>query len=146
VKTVSHGILILNPAAELLLCHATGGSYWDIPKGGAAPGESSVEAALRETREECGLSLEADALVDLGRFAYRPNKDLALHAVLSARVDTSLCRCTSFFQDRWGRMRPEMDGFEWTAFAAVGERCAKSMAAVLTRALSLEELLARLML
>jgi 8-oxo-dGTP pyrophosphatase MutT (NUDIX family) len=144
VRTISHGILVLNAAAELLLCHATGNRHWDIPKGAAVEGESSAQAALREAREECGLCLDLGVLTELGRFAYRPEKELSLHAVLSERFDTRQCVCSTFFRDRQGRLRPEMDAFRWTAFAEVPQRCAKSMAAVLTRALSLEELLARL--
>jgi 8-oxo-dGTP pyrophosphatase MutT (NUDIX family) len=30
--------------------------YWDFPKGGVEPGELPLEAALRETMEEAGLS------------------------------------------------------------------------------------------
>ncbi len=144
MRTISHGILVLNAGAELLLCHATGNRYWDIPKGAAVEGESSAQAALREAREECGLCLDPGVLTDLGRFAYRPEKELALHAVLTERFDTRQCVCSSLFRDRQGRLRPEMDGFRWTAFAEVPQRCARSMAAVLARALSLGELLASL--
>src|SRR5688500_19098782 len=31
MKTTSSGILVCNAQSELLLCHATGGGYWDIP-------------------------------------------------------------------------------------------------------------------
>ena len=55
MKTLSCGILVLNDQHELLLCHVTGAWHWDIPKGTAEPGESPITAALRETREECGL-------------------------------------------------------------------------------------------
>jgi putative (di)nucleoside polyphosphate hydrolase len=144
MKAISHGILVLNAAAELLLCHATGTRHWDILKGAAAAGESSVQAALREAQEECGLRLEADALVPVGRFAYRPRKDLALHAVLVERFDTGRCACSSFFRDRQGRLLPEMDAFRWTAFADVPHYCATSMTALLTQGLSLPDLLARL--
>ena len=140
MKTVSHGLLILDAAGELLLCHATGSPYWDIPKGGANEGESSAQAALRETCEECGLCFALDDLSDLGGFAYLPRKDLALHAVLSERVDTRRCRCTSFFTDRHGRLRPEMDGFRWTPIGDVPRRVGKSLAAVLTRDVALAEL------
>ena len=56
------------------------------------------------------------------------------------------CRCTSHYADPWGRgsERPEMDGFEWTPFERVQRRCARRMGGVLTQALSLPALLARL--
>jgi 8-oxo-dGTP pyrophosphatase MutT (NUDIX family) len=144
VKTTSHGTLLIDADAELLVCHATGGRHWDIPKGMAEPGETSVQTALREAREECGLELDPRAFCDLGRFSYRPDKDLWLHAALIERVDPARCVCSTFFTDRWGRLRPEMDAFRWARFAEVPELCARSMALVLTQKLSLAEVLARL--
>jgi len=144
VKTTSHGTLLLDADAELLLCHATGGRHWDIPKGMADPGETSAQAALREAREECGLDLDPRALHDLGRFTYRPDKDLRLHAALIERVDPAQCICSTFFTDRWGRLRPEMDAFRWVRFEDVAAHCARNMASVLTTKLSLAQLLERL--
>src|SRR5690606_26492784 len=77
---VSCGILIVDHDDELLLCHATGTSRWDIPKGRREPGESEQDAAIRETFEETGLRFEPQALLELGRFRYRPGKDLHLFA------------------------------------------------------------------
>jgi 8-oxo-dGTP pyrophosphatase MutT (NUDIX family) len=144
VKTTSHGVLVLDADAELLLCHATGGRHWDIPKGMAMAGETSAQAALREAREECGLRLDPLRFHDLGRFTYRPDKDLWLHALLVERVDPSQCVCSTFFTDRWGRLRPEMDAFRWARFDEVPVLCARNMALVLTRKLSLLDVIARL--
>ena len=144
MKTTTHGILLLAESAELLLCHSTGNRHWDIAKGLADEGESSVAAAVREAREECGIAIDPAALHSLGRFAYRPEKDLELHAALIERIDPATCVCTSMFVDRFGRTRPEMDDFRWTPFADVGTYCAKSMALVLTTRVSLTSLLARL--
>jgi len=144
VKTTSHGTLLIDADAELLLCHATGGRHWDIPKGMADPGETSVQAALREAREECGLELDPPALQDLGRFTYRPDKDLWLHAALIDRIDPEQCVCSTRFTDRWGRSRPEMDAFRWVRFEDVPAHCAKNMTLVLTTKLSLREVLERL--
>ena len=144
MKTTSHGTLLFSADAELLLCHATGGRHWDIPKGMADPGETSAQTALREAREECGIDLDPLALSDLGRLTYRPVKDLWLHAALIERVDPSQCVCSTFFTDRFGRLRPEMDAFRWVPFADVAELCARNMARVLTQELSLADVLARL--
>jgi 8-oxo-dGTP pyrophosphatase MutT (NUDIX family) len=144
VKTTSHGTLLIDADAELLLCHATGGRHWDIPKGMADPGETSVQAALREAREECGLELDPRALHDLGRFTYRPDKDLWLHAALIERIDPGQCVCSTHFTDRWGRLRPEMDAFRWVRFEDVPAHCAKNMALVLTTKVSLREVLDQL--
>ncbi|HEY2558076.1 MAG TPA: NUDIX domain-containing protein [Caldimonas sp.] len=145
MKTTTHGVLVFAPSAELLLCHATGTRHWDIAKGAAEDGESSVAAAVREAREECGLVLEPGALQPVGHFAYRPQKDLVLYAVLNERIDVGRCVCASTFIDRFGRVRPEMDAFRWTPFADVGASCAKNMALVLTTRVSLPALLGRLL-
>ena len=83
-------------------------------------------------------------MLDLGRFTYRPDKDLWLHAALIDRVDPSQCTCSSSFTDRWGHLRPEMDAFRWARFDEVPLLCARNMALVLTQKLSLVEILARL--
>ena len=146
MKKLSCGILVLNSHSELLLCRATGTFRWDIPKGGAEPGESPLQTAIRETAEECGLRFAPDELLELGRFAYRPAKDLHLYAALADGIDAADCHCSSHFTDLWGRRRPEMDAFEWTAFERVPRRCARRMAALLTQTLSLPQLLQRLRL
>jgi putative (di)nucleoside polyphosphate hydrolase len=144
MKTTSCGIVICHAGAELLMCHATGTSHWDIPKGSGEAGETPVQTAIRETAEECALAFEADALLDLGVFAYRPAKDLHLFAVLIERVDTVRCRCSTHFRDRFGRDRPEMDAFAWVPFADVPGRSAKSMALLLTESVLLRQVLDRL--
>jgi hypothetical protein len=77
--------------------------------------------------------------------AYRPRKDLHLFALLTERFNPAVCHCDSHYADAWGRDRPEMDGFEWTPFDRVHRRCARHMAEVLTRKLSLPALLAQLL-
>jgi 8-oxo-dGTP pyrophosphatase MutT (NUDIX family) len=144
VKSLSCGILVLNPHSELLLCHATGNYVWDIPKGGGEAGESPMQTAIRETAEECGLRFSPDDLLELGHFGYRPSKDLHLFAALVDGVDAGACHCSSHFTDVWGRRRPEMDGFEWTAFARLHRRCARRMGELLVQTLSLPHVLQRL--
>lgn len=144
MKHLSCGILVLNPQRELLLCHATGTFVWDIPKGGGEPGEAPLQTAIRETAEETGLRFAPDELLELGRFEYRPAKDLHLFAVLVDRVDLDGLRCHSHFVDVWGRRRPEMDAFRWTAFERVPRRCTPRMGRLLTQTLSLPQLLQQL--
>jgi 8-oxo-dGTP pyrophosphatase MutT (NUDIX family) len=143
-KVTSCGVLVVDRERELLLGHATGAAHWDIPKGVGEAAETARETAVREALEECGLRLDPAALLDLGRFAYRPGKDLQLYATLMDRIDVSQCTCTSLFRDPRGHMRPEMDAFEWTAFERVPARCARNMARVLTVSVSLDDVLARL--
>jgi len=144
-RRLSCGIVIVNDAHELLLCHVTGHAHWDLPKGGSKAGETPLQAALRETREECGLALEPAALLDLGRLPYRARKDLHLFGVRAPRLDTRTLHCESRFTDgETGVRLPEMDDFGWFPFAQVPQHCTRKLAAVLCDRLDLASLLARL--
>ena len=145
MNQTSCGVLALNGCGALLLCHLTGTRHWDVPKGLRENGEAVQAAALREAEEECGLRLEPDALLDLGMFRYRPHKDLHLFAVLIERTDLEGLHCRSEFRDFRGRLQPEVDAFAWTPFHRVTASCAPSLAAVLTRRLSLADLEAHLL-
>lgn len=144
-RRLSCGVLILNAERELLLCHVTGQYHWDLPKGGIHADESPLQAALRETREETGLHLDGNALLDLGRFDYRPRKELHLFATLMPRLDVAALRCESHFSHPVsGRRLPEMDDFGWFGFAEAPRRCTGRMAAVIAGKIDLANLLARL--
>lgn len=133
-RPLSCGIVVVAPGPELLLCHVTGQRQWDLPKGGIHAGESPLDAALRETEEECGLTFRAEFCVDLGRFGYTARKDLHLFAAASPRVEVASLACTSMFVERGsGRLRPEMDGFGWFAPERVAVLCTASMASLLGR-------------
>jgi len=145
-KRLSCGVVILNPDRELLLCHVTGQNHWDLPKGGIDAGETPIQAALRETREECGLRLEAETLLDLGRFRYTTKKDLHLFATFTERIELRELRCESHYLDRLsGRSLPEMDGFGWFAFERAQALCTPKMATVLGERIELDRVLERLM-
>lgn len=142
-RTLSCGVLVLNERRELLLCHVTGTAWWDIPKGAREPGETPLEAACRETEEETGIVLAPERLLDLGEFAYRPDKALHLFAThrMSTQLDPARCVCRSHFAHRLtGTPTPEVDAFAWVSFEEVAERCARRMGELLTRRLSLDAL------
>ena len=48
------GGVVFNPQGQVLLIHRRG--YWDLPKGKKDPGESTIQAAVREVSEETGLT------------------------------------------------------------------------------------------
>nr|WP_232071148.1 NUDIX hydrolase [Paraburkholderia pallida] len=142
-KIVSCGIVLLDPAGRVLLAHATGTGHWDIPKGQGEPGETEAQSALREMVEETGIAIDASRLVDLGRFAYRRDKDLHLFAARAqaAELDLSQCRCVSLFPRRYdGVMIPEMDAWLWVAPADVDQYASRSLARLFGTTLSLAAL------
>jgi 8-oxo-dGTP pyrophosphatase MutT (NUDIX family) len=142
-RIVSCGVVILNSRGEVLLCHATETSHWDVPKGQADPGEPPLEAALRELVEETGIVLPASRLTDLGRFVYRRDKDLHLFAVRVDETEVRIedCVCESYFpRRRDGVMIPEMDAYRWVDPVEVDQFASRSLSQLFQTTLSLAEL------
>jgi len=142
-KVTSCGLVILNEDGEVLLCHATETHHWDIPKGQPDPGETRIATALRETREETGLQIAPEQLLDLGLFSYRRDKDLYLFAVRLTRAQANISRCTCyslFAHPRDGRMIPEMDAYRWLAPNAVPRFASGSLTRLFSNLLSLTDL------
>jgi putative (di)nucleoside polyphosphate hydrolase len=134
----SCGTLIINKHGELLLCHVTGTSHWDIPKGLREPGESTLEAAMRELREETGLQFDEAMFQEIGSFEHLRNKRLHLYKARAPESLDSLGNliCTSYFShDVTGDPTPEMDSFRWASREDIRSLCPFPMA---RRLLSLE--------
>jgi putative (di)nucleoside polyphosphate hydrolase len=129
--TISCGTLVVDERRRLLLCHVTNTKAWDIPKGMLDPGETPLEAAIRELREEAGIAFAPERFVDLGEFAYRRDKRLHLFKVAAGTELASLehLACCSFFPHHsTGAPTPEMDGFRWAERAEVARLCWPRMA------------------
>jgi 8-oxo-dGTP pyrophosphatase MutT (NUDIX family) len=127
---LSCGLLVLNELDELLIGHSTGNYIWDLPKGLVDEGETPLNCALREAREEFGLLFTPDRLTDLGRHAYYHGKDLHLFLVQTTTKETNLddLRCTSFFEHPVsGQTLLEIDGFAWADDSLLRRRLGKSM-------------------
>ena len=61
---IRSAVLIWRNGEVLLVRHEKGGhSYWLVPGGGVDPGETMVDAGLRELREETGYDVEVHRLV-----------------------------------------------------------------------------------
>jgi putative (di)nucleoside polyphosphate hydrolase len=126
ILPVSCGTLVVNAAGQLLVCHVTNTAKWDIPKGMQDPGESTLQAAMRELREEAGIAFDAARFADLGGFAYRRDKRLHLYLVHAGDEldDLAHLACTSFFPHPLsGRPTPEADGYRWAARAELPALC-----------------------
>jgi len=131
---VSCGVVLVDGRGQVFVCHATGTARWDLPKGMADPGEDPRAAAVREAWEEAGLRLPADALLDLGEFAYLPAKRLHLFAlrVAPGGVDIARCACRSFFpHHHTGLPTPEADAWAWKPLDNLPSWCGKNMTKVL---------------
>lgn len=144
---LSCGLVLLNEDGDVLLAHATETRHWDIPKGAPDPGEDHRDTALRETREETGLVLDSHALIELGRFPYRRDKELHLFAARLRRAEVALdtLTCTSMFNSyHTGRLIPEMDAYRWATADEVPKYASQSLARLFAQTLTLANIDARL--
>lgn len=61
----SANVVVVDGAGALLLIHRTDNDNWALPGGAMDLGESLVDTAVRETREETGLTCEVTGLVGI---------------------------------------------------------------------------------
>lgn len=124
-KVDSAGVL-LKHKDKFFLVHSTGSPKsrgWGIPKGRVDSGESLKDAAVRETREECGLQIDPSDIKLLTVIDYNSKDELGpvrkfLH-IYSCEVTEDFLYynfyCGSFFAHRANPnvMIPEVNGFRW---------------------------------
>jgi 8-oxo-dGTP pyrophosphatase MutT (NUDIX family) len=70
VAEVAAGAMIVSPSGRTLLLHDAREDRWCFPKGHVEPGESAIDAALREIQEETGLD-RVKILGELATVTYR---------------------------------------------------------------------------
>lgn len=111
MKTISCGVIILY-RNKILACKPYGkfDGRHDIPKGQVDEGESYIECAIRETREETGLELKESDLVELGHYKYMKDKDLHLFKCELSKLEINDLKCTSYFELNNTKL-PEIDGY-----------------------------------
>ena len=124
--------VIVSDGERILLGHATRSPRWDIPKGEAEPDEAFAAAAVRELREETGLSVMPAELTPLGVHAYLRGKDLALFGWMPPVMpDPKTLDCHSTFTLPNGTQLPEFDRFALFSWDEGLNRVGKNMARVL---------------
>ncbi len=92
--------IIRDDAGRVLLSRRTDNGWFNLPGGKVEPGESVVEALIREVWEETGLIVQVDQLIGL----YTKRKKRGFTLTFGARIVA-------------GRLRPsdEADRHEWVA-------------------------------
>lgn len=69
IKIIAGGGLVMNDAGELLMIFRRG--KWDLPKGKLDKGETILECAIREVKEETGLTdIEHSELIGITSHEY----------------------------------------------------------------------------
>lgn len=126
-KQISAGFIIFDrDTGAILATHPTGrplgkplhgGGYemsYDIPKGHIEEGETPMQAATRELREETGFAIpEGVDIYEIGRVPYQANKALWLFSAVVPNMQEEIhkMKCNSFFKDSFGNTKPETDDF-----------------------------------
>jgi len=114
----SVNVVVSNPAGEVLLIRRSDNDNWAVPGGAIDLGESLVQAAARETREETGIDCEVTGLVGI----YTDPRHVMLYTsngearqefsiVLTARATGGEPECSEESSEvRWVA-RKDLDGY-----------------------------------
>lgn len=105
-KVISSGILV-KFGDKYILGHATGCDHYDMFKGRMDEGESYIDTAIRECKEESGLEFKKHELKFLGLHLYTKKKDLAIYIAKVSSIDMDALKCSTFLENG----NPEMDWY-----------------------------------
>jgi 8-oxo-dGTP pyrophosphatase MutT (NUDIX family) len=125
-KTVSAGILV-KCKDKYVIGHVTGNSHYDIFKGRTETGESVLQTAIRECKEESSLTFTGAEMLYLGLNNYTPKKDLALFIAKNDNVEIEKLACEMLMENG----EPELDFYEIVTFDEMITKVGKSMKKVL---------------
>lgn len=104
---------IIHCDGRVLIGHVTGNTHWDLPKGGIDHGETAIEAAIRECKEEFNVDLNRSEMKYLGQFKYQPSKKKLEMFIceLDEELSTDTMYCDSFVNG--DPYFPEIDQYMW---------------------------------
>lgn len=112
-----------NGEMEFFLGHPGGNwwkgkSYWAYLKGRVEEGEDFVTTALREFKEESGLTLEdceSKMLIPLGTCLQNPRKTVIAYGLHYPNINPSVCHSNLVEDEDF----PEIDDYRWLTYDEV---------------------------
>lgn len=102
--------IIFYRSGEILVGHSSGQSHWDLPKGKAEEGETFIEAAIRECKEETDHNVTEKDLTLLGNVQYRKGKRLVLY-FSTKTPELGDLKCNSTYVNKRGIVKSEFDEY-----------------------------------
>jgi len=125
-KKLSCGVILINENKEILMIHVTGQSFWDLPKGTKKEDEREVDAAIRELKEETGISILESDMLDMSWYEYNNYKDLWLFMAKMPDINLSELGCSSYFFENSVEL-PEADDYSLFSLEKAPENSCKSL-------------------
>jgi 8-oxo-dGTP pyrophosphatase MutT (NUDIX family) len=112
--------VVFTDGIHFLAGHPFLGTYLDLPKGLIDPGESALNAAIREFHEETSFDISRyrNELIRVGIYPYRKYKDICVFLLKMEELPPiSTFKCTSmFFSPVINKKAPEVDHFYYKSF------------------------------
>lgn len=113
-KDVKRVGVIVTDFSRILVCEPYGYEEVDIPKGHLEIDEPLALGAVREMREETGITCDPHNIVFFKSYPYHEGTLYLYVLPVSQLPDKKDLLCTAFFKDRiTGRMHPEMKGYKY---------------------------------
>ena len=128
---VSVGIILyktVNGRPLFLLMKHNKGGHWGAPKGHIETGETPLDCAFRETREECGVTLES---VDADFFEFIDYPVIKDGREITKRSGYFLARIPSDIRER---LSDEHNALVWLPVDSAMKKVHENFAAVLKKA------------
>lgn len=104
-----------------LAVHPTRKNFWEIPKGEIDAGETPEATAIREFKEETGITIYKNELQYMGYCSLHESKDLYLFAYVVDKlpnISSIVCKSTT---TAYGKPVPEIDDFMYLPIGKIHE-------------------------
>jgi 8-oxo-dGTP pyrophosphatase MutT (NUDIX family) len=123
-------LVVLDTLDQVLLFHTRDptypelGSWWELPGGGIEAGETYLEAAVRELREETGIEVDGEQVgaptwQRHATFRYRGERRLQHEAVVTLRLADEAPSVSGAL--RVGYENEDYVGYRWWPVVEIGE-------------------------
>ena len=134
-KKYSAGVVITD-GEYMLVCKTSYGN--DIPKGEIDSGESPIQAAIREVKEETGYTVSKNVLEDFGNHSYIKGEYAKDLHIFKYEVDElpklNSFHCDSYYIDKkTGKKLPEVLGYDYIKVKQMGKGLSPNMKRVVSK-------------